>query len=96
MLDPKCIYPKCISAKCTRLACLLSFVSLFFVILTTRGGESYDNIELDEISCFDMVNLVIDHIVSIAFGMGIAHSMSIAHGMSIAHSMSVYDKFLGL
>ena len=65
----------------------------FFVLLTTRGRESYDNIELDELPCYDMV---IDHIVSIAYGMGIAHDMSIAHGMIIAHSMSVYDNFLGL
>ena len=31
---------------------------------------------LDELSCYDMV---IDHILSIAYGMGIAHGMSIAH-----------------
>ena len=30
---PKCIYPKCISAKCIRLACLLSFASLFSLLL---------------------------------------------------------------
>ena len=60
---------------------------------STCGGESFDNIELYELSCYDMV---IDHILSIAYGMGIAHGMSIAHIMSIAHSMSMYDNFLGL
>ena len=36
MLDPKCIFRKSIFAKCTRLACLLSFASLFFIVLLIK------------------------------------------------------------
>ena len=50
-------------------------------------GREIDNRIINPIKCYDMV---IDHILSIAYGMGIAH------GMSIAHSMSMYDNFLGL